>query len=58
MKNLETFLKKLKTDKHGSGRLNLGALEKWLIDNSKIPENDNEPYIVHFEIEESVPKFK
>lgn len=47
---LKSFLKKLNDEKYGEEKLNCGTLEKWLHDSSPVPDSDNEPFILKYEM--------
>lgn len=46
---LVTFLKNLKKAKYGEARINCGSLEKWFQENSGLPENESQPFVLNFE---------
>lgn len=48
---LNSFLLKLRQKKYGKEKLSLGTLEKWLKENSTVPSNETEPFVLKFEIE-------
>lgn len=47
---LTTLLTKLRKEKYGDERLNFGTLHKWLIDSSKVPDDDYQPFIVNYDV--------
>lgn len=47
---LNNFLAKLRKEKFGSARLNYGTLEVWLSENTSVPSDEDEPFIVNFDI--------
>lgn len=47
---IKTFLKKLNDERYGEKRINCGQLEKWLADNSTVPENETDPFVAKYEI--------
>lgn len=51
----DTFLKKLHVQRYGEEKIHLGTLEKWLKDNKVVPENDTEPFIVNYKIDDKNP---
>lgn len=58
---VQSYLKKLSRSKYGACKLSLGELERWLIDNSAIPDSDTEPFVVNYEIyydENDEPQFR
>lgn len=57
---LASFLKKLRATKFGKDKLHLGTLESWLLEKLTAPENEQEPFIINFEIDsfEDDPRFR
>lgn len=49
-KKLASFLRELKNEKYGSANISLIELKNWLEDNSVIPIDKTQPFIVHFEV--------
>lgn len=47
---LKSYLKKLNDGKYGEEKLNSGSLEKWLQECSPLPDDENEPFIVNYEL--------
>lgn len=47
---LASFLSKLRKEKYGEEKKHFGELEKWLIENSTVPSDESEPFIVQHEI--------
>lgn len=50
-----TYLKKLNDEKYGEEKINFGSLEKWLQENSPLPENDTTPFVLSYEINDDDP---
>lgn len=46
----DTFMKKLRHERYGNEKINCGQLEKWLQDNTSLPESDMEPFILNYEM--------
>lgn len=46
----KTFLKKLNNEKFGEEKINCGTLEKWLDDNSSVPDDESKPFVLKFEM--------
>lgn len=59
-KKLDSFLRELKKDKFGPSSINLIDLKNWLEDNSVIPIDKTQPYVVDFKLSlnENNPGFK
>lgn len=58
---LQSFIKKVKAELNGGVQLHLGTLEQWLSETSVVPEDQTEPFILSYEIndeDETAPKFK
>lgn len=56
---LINFLTKLRREKYGSDKLDFGKLEKWLSENMEMPAEDNQPFVLDYEVkidEENVDK--
>lgn len=54
-------MKTVKGEMNGNTRLNLGTLEKWLSDTSTVPDDETQPFILDFVIDdmnEAKPRFK
>lgn len=47
---LKTLLKKLNDAKYGNDKIDCGTLEKWLQENSALPESDTQPFILNYEM--------
>lgn len=47
---LKTFLKKLNETKYGNDKINCGTLEKWLEENSALPDSDTQPFVLNYEM--------
>ncbi|XP_055307394.1 uncharacterized protein LOC129571604 [Sitodiplosis mosellana] len=47
---LNNFLAKLRKEKFGCERLNYGTLELWLSESSNVPSNEDEPFIVSYDM--------
>lgn len=47
---LQSFLTKLRSERFGEEKINLAVLEKWLQDNSVVPIEKTEPFIVDYEV--------
>lgn len=47
---LQTFLKKLKAEKYGNDKISCGTLEKWLEENTAVPDSDTQPFILSYEM--------
>lgn len=47
---LQTMLKKIRSEKFGQDKLHLGTLQRWLEENSVAPVDDCEPYIADYEV--------
>lgn len=46
----QTFFKKLKEEKYGAEKMDCGKLERWLQENSQLPESETQPFIVSYEM--------
>lgn len=58
---LESYLKKLRAEKYGKNKLNLGTLEAWLAESSVEPADERDAFVVNYEVEcddEDSPKFR
>lgn len=57
---LQSLIKKLKAELTDRTPLHLGTLAKWLSDKSNVPEDETEPFVLSYEIDEneSNPKFR
>lgn len=47
---LLAYLKKLNAEKYGESRINYGTLEKWLQENTSLPEDQSQPFVLNYEI--------
>lgn len=47
---LSAFLTKLRREKFGYDKLNFGTLEKWLNENNNRPLQENQPFVVEYEL--------
>lgn len=47
---LKTYLKKLNDTKYGNDKINCGTLEKWLQDNSALPDSETQPFVLNYEM--------
>jgi hypothetical protein len=55
--DVNNYLSSLRKNKYGSHSISRGELEKSLIDNSKVPEDADDAYIVSYKIEYEEPTF-
>lgn len=58
---IKTFLKKLNDAQLGKEKIHCGTLEKWLQENSSLPESDTQPFILNYEMNaenETNPDFR
>lgn len=58
---LQTLIKKLKAEITDRTPLHLGTLEKWLSETSVVPDDETEPFVLRYEIDEETeanPKFR
>ncbi len=49
-KQLANYLSQYKKKKYGDSSISLGELEQWCEDHSAIPANENEPFVVNYNI--------
>lgn len=56
----DTFLKSLRIERDGESRINMNDLKKWLEDNSSVPTDRTQPFILHYEMsfDEKNPYFR
>lgn len=47
---LTTFLTKLRNEKFGAAKLHFGSLEQWLKECNEVPENENQPFVVSYNV--------
>lgn len=47
---LQTVLKKIRSEKFGNEQIHLGTLDKWLSENTAVPSENTQPYIVDYEV--------
>ena len=47
---INNYLKELRKNKYGSTKIGLGDIEKWCVDRNKIPELNDEPFVVAYSI--------
>lgn len=47
---LQSFLTKIRTERFGNDKINLSTLEKWLQENTVIPIDKTEPFIVDYKM--------
>lgn len=48
---LNTFLKKLNDDRKGKEKINCGTLEKWLQENTPMPNDETTPFVLNYEMD-------
>lgn len=48
--HLNSFLTQLRTEKYGESNIDMNSLKTWLVENSEVPSNNTQPFIVDFEI--------
>jgi hypothetical protein len=59
MSQLRNYLYDQRRSKYGKPTISLGELEAWLSSHSTVPEDDDEVYVLRYEIEENdSPKFR
>lgn len=47
---LQTFLKKLNDAKYGQEKIHCGTLEKWLEENTPLPDSETKPFVINYEM--------
>lgn len=47
---LRNFLKKLNDAKYGQEKIHCGTLEKWLKENTPLPDRDTQPFVVNYDM--------
>lgn len=46
----KTFMKKLNDERFGKEKIHCGTLEKWLQENSSVPDSDTKPFVLSYEM--------
>lgn len=51
IQKLKTLLKKLNEARYGQDKIHFGTLEKWLQENTPLPESETEPFVLNYEMD-------